>query len=75
MTRVTPEETTLLSPAALAAYLDVPVSTCYAWNYHGTGPKVLHVGRHVRYRRSDVETWLDTKALVEVTKDVADRNA
>jgi excisionase family DNA binding protein len=49
---------TLLSPTALATYLDVPVSTVYRWNYIGSGPPLLHVGRHVRYRAAEVETWL-----------------
>jgi predicted DNA-binding transcriptional regulator AlpA len=49
---------TLLSPTALADYLDVPVATVYRWNYVGSGPPVLHIGRHVRYRSGDVQKWL-----------------
>jgi excisionase family DNA binding protein len=65
MTLSTPaERATLLSPASLAKYLDVPVATIYAWNYHGTGPRVLHVGRHVRYRQSDVDAWLVTQEKI-----------
>lgn len=48
----------LFSPSDLAGYLKVPISTVYQWNYHGSGPRVLKVGRHVRYRKSDVERWL-----------------
>lgn len=52
----------LSSPQALADYLEVPVATIYRWNHHGTGPTVVRVGRHVRYRRSDVEAWLEAHA-------------
>jgi excisionase family DNA binding protein len=48
----------LMSPTELAAYLNVPLATVYRWNHIGSGPPVLHVGRHVRYRPSAVETWL-----------------
>jgi len=52
----------LLSPAALAEYLDVPIATVYRWRSRGDGPPGIRVGRHVRYRRRDVEAWLDSKA-------------
>jgi excisionase family DNA binding protein len=48
----------LLTPQALAAYLDVPVKTLYAWRYRREGPPSFRVGRHLRYRRSDVEEWI-----------------
>lgn len=48
----------LLSPQQLADYLGVSVRTVYSWNHDGTGPTVIRVGKHVRYRRDDVESWL-----------------
>ncbi len=48
----------LVSPQQLADYLGVPVGAIYAWNHYGTGPKRLKIGRHVRYRRIDIERWL-----------------
>jgi excisionase family DNA binding protein len=48
----------LLTTDELAAYLDVPVATIYAWRYHRTGPPGFRIGRYVRYRRRDVEEWL-----------------
>jgi FAD/FMN-containing dehydrogenase len=44
----------LLTPDQLADLCQVPLATVYAWNYRGTGPRLLKVGRHARYRRSDV---------------------
>lgn len=52
----------LLSPAELADYLGVPVQTIYQWRYRGEGPPGYRVGRHVRYRWSDIQAWLDDQA-------------
>jgi excisionase family DNA binding protein len=49
---------TLLSPQQLADYLAVPVATVYRWRHESTGPRGIRVGKHVRYRRRDVEEWL-----------------
>ncbi len=49
-----------LSPQDLADELGVPVSTVYGWRHTGAGPVGHKVGRHVRFRRSDVEAWLGT---------------
>ncbi len=51
-----------VSPEGLANYLDVPVRTVYSWRHKGEGPKGSRVGRHVRYRLSDVDSWLDQQA-------------
>ena len=39
----------------------VPTARLKRWRTQRTGPLVLHIGRHVRYRRSAVETWLNEK--------------
>lgn len=51
----------LLSPQQLADYLGVPLATVYRWRYESTGPRGVKVGKHVRYRRRDVEAWLETR--------------
>ena len=53
----------LLSPEALAEMCDVPVGTVYRWNYTGSGPTPIRVGRHTRYRRADVDAWLEQNEL------------
>lgn len=45
----------------LAQLLRVPVQTVRQWRHHGTGPKGYRVGRHVRYRGSDIEAWLEER--------------
>lgn len=52
----------LLSPQQLADYLGVPVATVYRWRHESTGPRGIKVGKHVRYRRGDVEAWLETRS-------------
>lgn len=52
----------LLGPPELTAILGVPLSTIYKWNAAGTGPRFFKVGRHVRWRRSDVDAWLERNA-------------
>ncbi|MCW0216398.1 MAG: helix-turn-helix domain-containing protein [Pseudonocardia sp.] len=48
----------LLTVKELAAELKVSVSTVQHWVTDGRGPKRIRVGRHVRYRRSDLNEWL-----------------
>jgi excisionase family DNA binding protein len=52
----------LLTPEQLSEELSIPVGTLYQWRYRKTGPPVLRVGRHLRYRRSQVDAWLDSTA-------------
>jgi excisionase family DNA binding protein len=47
-----------MSVQELADYLGVPRSTVYQWNYAGTGPRFLRVGKYSRYQRADVDAWL-----------------
>jgi len=51
-----------ISPEQLAAELNIPVKTLYQWRYRGTGPRAHRIGKHVRYRRRDIEAWLATQA-------------
>jgi excisionase family DNA binding protein len=51
----------LLDIQELAAYLAVPVNTLYAWRYHRQGPPAFRAGRHLRYRWSDVQAWVERR--------------
>ena len=48
-----------LTTEQLAELLQVPTQTVRAWRHGGTGPKGVRLGRHVRYRRADVDRWID----------------
>ncbi|HLM20628.1 MAG TPA: helix-turn-helix domain-containing protein [Propionibacteriaceae bacterium] len=60
MERVTGER--LMTLTELSEMLDVPIDTLYGWRHRGEGPAGYRIGRHVRYRRSAVEAWLETQA-------------
>lgn len=55
----------LLGIRELASWLGIPPATIYQWRSRGDGPPGYRVGRHVRYRRDDVEAWLERHADCE----------
>ncbi len=55
-----------LSPEQLAEREGVPLSTIYQWGSRRTGPPGFRVGRHLRFRLSDVVVWEE--------RQIADRN-
>ncbi len=48
-----------LNSQQLAELLGVPKSTIDFWRASGTGPTFSRLGKHVRYRESDVLAWAD----------------
>lgn len=48
----------LITPAELAEYLGVEVSTTDQWASRGGGPLYHKVGTHRRYHPEDVKAWL-----------------
>ncbi len=46
----------------LAEELGVPVRTVYSWRTKGLSPRGYKIGKHVRFRREDVESWLELQA-------------
>lgn len=62
MADLQPEELErLLDIDEVAAYLRVSKHTLYKWRVNGGGPRALRYGKHLRWRRRDVETWLDSQ--------------
>ena len=47
----------LLTPEDLVARWSVPLKTLYSMNYRRTGPPALKIGKHLRWRKSDVLAW------------------
>lgn len=50
----------LMTIEEVAGYLQVPVKTLYDWRHRGCGPRGMRVGRYARYRRDDVDAWLES---------------
>lgn len=46
----------------LADYLGVPLQTVYDWRWKHAGPQGIKVGRHLRFRQSDIMAWLEQQA-------------
>lgn len=44
----------------LSEFIDIPPRTIYNWRLRWEGPPAYRVGRHLRFRKSDVEAWLST---------------
>jgi len=55
----------LASIEDVAGYLGVPVATLYRWRSRREGPPGFRIGRHVRYRWADVETWVAEQLQAE----------
>ena len=52
----------LWAPDELAEHLGVPLQTVYSWRTSGRGPRGIRVGKHLRFRREDVDAWLEQQA-------------
>jgi excisionase family DNA binding protein len=50
----------------VADYFGVPLGTLYQWNSKRSGPRGIRVGKHVRYRESDIVAWLDAQDNADV---------
>ena len=49
----------LLDVTALVVATGIPLGTWACWRARGEGPAYLKLGRLIRYRRRDVEMWLE----------------
>jgi hypothetical protein len=49
----------MMGEPAAAEYLgEVPPATLRQWRYLGKGPAYVKLGRHVRYRKSDLDAFI-----------------
>jgi excisionase family DNA binding protein len=56
------EQDVLLSREEVAAYLRVSLPTLELWARNGDGPRVVRVGRAIRYRLVDVRQFVEAGA-------------
>ena len=56
------EKQPLANTPEVAGHLKVPPATLDQWAYRGIGPRYIKVGKHRRYRWTDVEAWLEEHA-------------
>lgn len=55
-----------LKPKQLEAEYGVPVGTAANMRWKGTGPRYYTAGRSILYRRTDIESWLESQAVEPV---------
>lgn len=48
----------LLTPHEVAETLQIPPTTLYQWRHQGKGPRAARIGKHLRYRATDLEAWV-----------------
>jgi excisionase family DNA binding protein len=53
----------LLHAIDVSLLLGVPRATLANWRSAGKGPPFVKVGRHVRYRREDVDRWVEAQVV------------
>lgn len=53
----------IMDTRSAAAYIGKPHRTLEQWRYQGKGPAFVKVGHAVRYRRRDLDAWLDANTV------------
>jgi excisionase family DNA binding protein len=60
------EDGPLLNEKQVAEYLNLSLRTVRRWRAEGIGPPyVMMAGRYPRYRRADIDQWLQHRAEQE----------
>jgi len=63
-----------LTEAEAARQLGVSIGGLRKWRKARRGPKYLRLGRLIRYRRSDLEQWLESHCNRQETRTEADND-
>jgi hypothetical protein len=57
-----PQTDPLWTTAEVSAYYRIPIATLHQWHSLGIGPRTAKIGRHLRYRKSDLDAYFDRQA-------------
>lgn len=52
-----------VSPKVAAQHMGIPVATIYKWRSESGGPPCYKVGKHLRFRLSEVDAWVEATAV------------
>jgi excisionase family DNA binding protein len=55
------EQSEFLGVEQLAALFEVTVPVIYGMRYRGDAPPAVRIGRELRFRRVDVDRWLEQR--------------
>jgi excisionase family DNA binding protein len=56
-----PEPDRLMTIDQVAAYTQLPKFTLYKMRSEGHGPRAARLGKHLQYRKNDVDAWIRSK--------------
>ncbi len=59
----------LLTEVQAATLLGFSVRTLQGWRLRGGGPRIIKVGRAVRYKRADLEAWVEAHATASTSSE------
>ena len=57
-----------LKTEAAAAFLQVKPATLEQWRWNGRGPKFIKLNRAVRYRKADLDAFVETRIFGSTTE-------
>ncbi|MCX5513366.1 excisionase [Kaistia algarum] len=63
----------LLRPEEAAQELQNTAGTLAKWRMQSVGPKFVRVGRSIRYRKSDIERWLQSRTVATAEEPIGQR--
>ena len=61
----------LLTAAQAADFLNISIRSLQSWRVRGGGPAFLKLGRSVRYRYAELQTWLDANIATSTSSGAA----
>lgn len=64
----------LLTEAQAADHLNLSVRTLQAWRSRGFGPPFIRAGRAVRYRRADLDRWIEANSVSNLPANERDHD-
>lgn len=64
-------ENDFLTTRQAAAIVGLKPNTLEIWRLRGTGPKYIKFGRAVRYRQSDLETYIEAQTRQSTSQESA----
>lgn len=53
----------LFNTSEVATRLGVAEVTLRKWRIYGTGPRFIRCGTNIRYRNSDIESWVSSRTV------------
>lgn len=58
-----PTDERLFTETVTAEFLGVTLASLRKWRWERKGPAFIKIGRLVRYRKEDLEAWLDRQTV------------